>query len=538
MGRFWKKVLTRGHGLAIVALILGLGACTVAGKSEPVTLTDVTAELGRRGLRGLPALDYLGLSRQTTVAELTELRATDFVEVEGYGLVIGLREKGSSAPPEPMRSELKKELARQGYDRDIIPDMLESLDTAWVRVWGRIPPAAPKGSSFDCFVEAGSPSVDLTGGYLLRANLYWGLTEAEGYVDVKATAQGPVGAGGFDYKAVHSGRGIVHQGVILGGGTVLDTRVLYLNLKEPNPKFALGLTLLINSRFSARAAVVSEQQIMLGVPPQYLDDWKRFTQVVDKRASWMLDEEGRYGMLDEIYKTLIHAEGDEVSEVALYLEAIGPPAADHLRAALRLPDREVRYQAAKVLAFSRDQSASEALYEFATTGTPARRVEATRLLGKTGGASSVPLLARLLASEIYQVRWEAMQALQALKDETYIRVDEMRHFQLLAVRGEIEQVILVNQRGLPKIMLFGENISVIPPATVEVRGGLVNLLFEKDGATAYFWQGKERKKLELSLRVRDIVKLLVTLNLNFYDIVQVLEDLSKAGALRAQVVSI
>jgi len=538
MGKFWHRTLVKGFQVSLAILILGLGACATIEKPEPTSLADATRELGRTGLQGLAALDHLGLARESAVAQMVELKAADFIEVEGYGLVIGLMDKGSPAPPEPLRGELSKELIRLDYDREIVPVMLESLDTAVVRVWGRIPPAAPEGLLFDCFVEALSPSVDLTGGYLLKTNLAWGLKEAGGYVQTKATAVGPVGAGGFDYKAVRSGSGIVHQGVILGGGTVSDTRILYLHLKEPDSNLAVGLTLLINSRFPYRAAALSDQEIMLGVPPEYLDDWKHFTAVVGKRAPWMLDEEGLSGMLDKIYEAFIDAGGDEVKQIALFLEAIGSPAAGHLRAALRLPDREVRYQAAKALAFIRDQSANEVLFEFASSAAPARRVEATRLLGKVGGASSIPLLARLLESNSYQVRWEAMQALEALNDKTYIRAYKMRHLKLLAVRSEIEEVILVNQEGLPTIMLFGENIQVTPPAAVEVREGRVNLLFEEDAATVYFWKGAERKKLKLSLRVEDMVDLLLTLELSFYDIVKVLEDLSNAGALKAQVVFI
>lgn len=538
MGKFWHRTLVKGFQVSLAILILGLGACATIEKPEPISLADVTVELGRKGLRGLAALDHLGLARESTVAQMAELRATDFIEIEGYGLVIGLVDKGSPAPPEPLRGELSKELIRKDYGREIVPVMLESLDTAVVRVWSRIPPAAPEGLSFDCLVEAISPSVDLTGGYLLKTNLAWGPKEAGGYVDAKATAVGPVGAGGFDYKAVRSGSGNVHQGVILGGGTVSDTRIFYLHLKKPDPNLAVGLSLLINSRFPRRVAALSDQEIMLGVPPEYLDDWKRFTEVVGKRAPWMLDEEGLSGMLDEIYEAFIDAGGDEVEQIALLLEAIGPPAADHLRAALRLPHREVRYQAAKALAFIRDQSANEVLFEFASSAAPARRVEATRLLGRVGGASSIPLLARLLESNSYQVRWEAMQALEALNDKTHIRADKMRHFKLLAVRSEIEEVILVNQEGLPTIMLFGENIQVTPPAALEVKEGEVNLLFEEDAATAYFWKGGERKKLKLSLRVEDMMNLLLTLELSFYDIVKVLEDLSNAGALKAQVVFI
>ena len=536
MGKFWDRALAKGLGLALAILILGLGACALPEKPEPTSLADVTAELGRRGLRGLAALDYLGLARERTVAEMAELGPTDFIEVEGYGLVRGLVDKGSPAPPEPWRRELRKKLIRQGYGSEIVPLMMESLDTALVRVWGRLPPALIEGSSFDCFVQAVSPSVDLTGGYLLKTDLAWGLKEAGGYMETKAIAEGPVGAGGFDYEAVRLGRGNVHQGVILGGATVTDTRILYLRLKEEDPNLAVGLSVLINSRFLGRAAVLSNQQIFLGVPPEYLDDWKHFVEVVGKRASWMLDQEGLSGRLDEIYQALVNAEGDEVKQKALLLEAIGPPAADHLRAALNCPNTEVRYQAAKALAFSRDQSANEVLFEFASSASPGRRVQATRLLGKMGGASSIPLLARLLESNSYQVRWEAMGALEALKDEVYIWVHKMRYFELLAVRSETEEVILVSQKGLPKIMLFGENIQVTPPASAAAKK--VNLLFEEDGATVYFWRGSERKKLKLSLKVKDMVDLLVTLNLSFYDIVKVLEDLSEAGTLKAQVVFI
>jgi len=198
----------------------------------------------------------------------------------------------------------------------------------------------------------------------------------------------------------------------------------------------------------------------------------------------------------------------------------------------------VRYQAAKALAFSRDQSANEVLFEFASSASPGRRVQATRLLGKMGGASSIPLLARLLESNSYQVRWEAMGALEALKDEVYIWVHKMRYFELLAVRSETEEVILVSQKGLPKIMLFGENMKITPPATAAAR--MVNLLFEEDGTTFYFWRGSERKKYKLeSLKVKDTVEfLMVNLGLSFFDIGRVLEDLSKAGALKAQVVFI
>ena len=96
-----------------------------------------------------------------TIAQVATLAGGGYQVAQGYGLVVGLADKGSSEAPQAVRRALAAEMARHGIGStsagldDLKPDrLIDDKDTAVVIVRAEIPAGAPKGTRVDAFVQA------------------------------------------------------------------------------------------------------------------------------------------------------------------------------------------------------------------------------------------------------------------------------------------------------------------------------------------------------------------------------------------------
>ncbi len=229
------------------------------------------------------ASDSLSLAIKDTIAQKAFVEGLRRMRVMGYGLVVGLGDRGSSDCPRAVRDKLLKELHRRPEfhragtsDNPITPSMMiEDPDTAVVLVQGEIPAGAPSGTSFDLSVSAvpGTQTTSLRSGYLYHCDLtVYRMLSAEAGIPGKvlARAEGPVFLNPFSDKPDAATRSNERSGMILGGGTVTTDRRLRLVLAQPSYGTARSLAAAINNRFPGRtktADPISPSYIPLTPPP-------------------------------------------------------------------------------------------------------------------------------------------------------------------------------------------------------------------------------------------------------------------------------
>jgi hypothetical protein len=165
--------------------------------------------------------------------------------------------------------------------------MLRDKDTAVVIVQGRIPPAAPAGTHFDLHVEVlpGSQAISLDGGTLMSCDLQLALTAA--VTDLTATktwaiARGELVLNSFETdKPSDDDAARLRMGTIPGGGTVTQSRPVYLELRQPDYRIASMIEKQINQRLAGVggkkvAAAIYPSMVRIDIPKDQRDNYVRF----------------------------------------------------------------------------------------------------------------------------------------------------------------------------------------------------------------------------------------------------------------------
>jgi flagellar basal body P-ring protein FlgI len=146
------------------------------------------------------------------VSSFAEVAASTPLPVQGYGIVAGLAGTGSAQCPPQIRNYLRQYiLAQLPKDSLVTADqLLDSPNTAAVKIDGVMPPMASKGDIFDLRITPvpGTQTTSFAGGRLYTANLQFGRIS-------KAVAKGQ-GSVFLDLLGTPN----LTTGYVLGGGTV------------------------------------------------------------------------------------------------------------------------------------------------------------------------------------------------------------------------------------------------------------------------------------------------------------------------------
>ena len=181
-----------------------------------------------------------------------EVTAFSPVPVQGYGLVAGLEGTGSTQCPPQIRSYLRQYiLAKLPSNSSLSPDqMLDSPNTAVVKISGVMPAAATKGEKFDLQITPvpGTKTTSLAGGRLYTANLMF----AAG-TKIVATAQGPVFLDTL-------GNPLPTAGYVLGGGSANESYDLALALYNPDFKMANSIRNRLSEQFGDSTIVTASRR--------------------------------------------------------------------------------------------------------------------------------------------------------------------------------------------------------------------------------------------------------------------------------------
>lgn len=516
--------------IRIVPLFLMLGGCSYLpfGKLSAEKLNQVTFEAKAIPLVGDFAVPH-GLHP---------------VNIEGIGLVTGLRGQGGDPRPSAYRQSLLSEMRARGVSDP--ETVLASRDTALVVVRGVLPPGIQAGDRFD--VEVRVPAQDevssLRGGWLLETELREYALVGDGQLrsgHVLGRASGPIMTDPFAHAKNDSV--LTARGWILGGGVSKISRPLLLVLRPQHQSVANSARIeaAINRRFHVYdrgnklgvAKAKTDEYLEIRIHPRYRNNIPRYARVlcaVALRDSETIRQE-RIAQLEAQLQNPAQA-----ADAALQLEAIGRQTIPVLRKFLQHPDVGVRFCAAEALAYLDDNEAAKPLAQIARD-EPAFRALALAALSAMDDAVAAQELIELLDSPSAETRYGAFRALTAMPLRHPLAQGEVLNdqFRLHVLDTKGPPMVHIARSRQAEIVLFGRNQRLRGPVSLEA-GKDILVVCRKPGevTVSRFAVGEPDQRRTVSDRLEEIIRAIAELGGTYPDVVQALQEAQAAGALEGR----
>lgn len=411
-----------------------------------------------------------------TIRSVCDLAGYEGIRVTGFSLVWGLKETGSAECPPDIRNALikhirvlkasgKKYLSGK-YAKMSAEELINSTDTAVVRVTGTVPAGAPMGTQFDVSVSIpfATQTTSLEGGMLLPTDLRRVTSGIPG--SKVAIAGGPIF---IDPLPIYS-EGEVKKadprfGVVLGGGRSDYNRQIKLVLYEPDSRTARVVEDRINSRFPTNsefhkvAVALDREYMMINIPDEWRKDYNHFIKIILKLY---LNNDAAF------QEQKLHELGDMASnpdadfeEITLAWEAIGKGALPYLKGLCEDIKTPKAYYAAKTILNMGDLSIIKVLSNIARDENHPCRLKAAAALGD---AVDDPMaswtLAGLLNSVNDNMRLLAYDALRA-GGHVYVNSEKIvGGFYLDTVKSSSRNMICAWAALEPRMVIMGEGIKL------------------------------------------------------------------------------
>lgn len=549
--------------LILICLVVGCqdrGAMTAAQKEKELEEKKAQAE-------------QKALSEQTAPLEGT-IGAATYVEgmrtmfVQGYGLVMGLSGTGSSECPQQLREQMMNTIAKYQHlygekgGRSSIQAgaILDSRDTAIVRVSGFIPAGASKGDRFDLVVEAlaNTGTTSLEGGRLFSTELRIyseGVLEQNNTSRILADGSGAIFINPFEKKQKRGSLLLKRKGYVLNGGVSSEDRRLHLILYQPSYGTSRSIEQKINSFFGPppedplwqTARATGPDRIELHIPRQYRDQLDYFLGLI----------RNMYIRSDPTYiETRANELTRQVSDPTANTEAISYAWEVMGRSMLSLiqplyvnPNRQTAFYAARAGAMMGDTVAMEQIGKEAMDPKSPYRKKAINTLGFCNSLVARRFLRKLTDDKDISIRILAYEGLSKQEDGSidrrFVGADNMI---LDVLHGRSMPLIYATRSGQPKVVLFGD-IKIDPPVFYCHPDDSITISANADDKTVYLIRksasGQSSGRIAAGLDLPPLIGFMgndavmvdgrVTgLDLPYSHIVAILNQLCKDGAIRAR----
>ncbi len=495
------------------------------------------------------------------IGAMATLRGDEYLLVSGYGIVVGLDGTGSSDAPPGVRASMERMMTTRGVGRETYgmgwttpARMLDDRDTAIVVVQAALPPGAPEGASFDVLVSAlpGSATTSLEGGRLWEADLRAGPPRVGGAdTPVIARASGELFINPFADPAASGADAINRRsGRILGGGTVVQGRDLFLALNAPSHARARSVAAAVNNKFprgpedkDKTAVGLNEEIIEINVPKRYANRADEFVPLLlATRADPLFPDEWA-----RRYSRALKSRFDLATPLSWRLEALGEVAIPFLRDLYAISDSIPRLAALRAGARLGDPLSAPHLIDMASSGPSNVRAKAIELLGELPSDPGVNVgLRELLDAPEIEIRVAAYEALAARGDPVLDRKVVADRF-LMDVLPAAEPTVYISQQEQPRIVIFGSGLSVKRP--VIASGWSDRLMVAADSPTdplrLYYLDHRTRESVTHTVpsELPDLIEFLAHeqtpeqpapgLNFTYSAVVGALHELWKADAFEA-----
>lgn len=480
----WLRAAARLAGFAAAAVAL---VASVSCSEMMVERADANIQKAavKRDTAKVESTDIDPIMRGTVASE-TGLVGFEPIVVRGYGVVVGLRDTGSRQMPSDVRAFLTQELSKRGFGSGApgAPKMspqqlLNSSDTAVVIVEGVIPPGAPKGSKFDVRVTVapGTSTVSLEGGRLLIADL------RPGPLFTGSKQPFPIGEGAgsivinpfVEPNATQRDSINRTSGRVLDGGLVNRDMKLKLRLHTPSHSRAETIQNTINTYFPRETKQKEEtahgrsaDTIDLSVPPSFAKRTAEFAELI-RHTPLSVDNPEQTAMA--IRRALLANPG-AAGAASWRWQALGKRSLPMIQDLYEYPEEQPRFAALNTGAKLNDMLAVQPLMQMARTSDSITfRSDAIKLLGRMGVNAEIELgLRELLDDKDVEIRLAAFEALDKRRDPHIVGIEMGRKFILNIVPSKY-RMIYVAQSGQPRIVIFGEDLTVKRPMTLFTWGG-------------------------------------------------------------------
>ncbi len=424
-----------------------------------------------------------------TIGSMTLYEGIAPLRVRGVGLVVGLGTNGSTDCPRTTYDALVQSMYKQHSftssvvgSKSISPErLINDKDTAVVLVQGEVPAAAVAGDRFDISVKAwpGTQTKSLRGGrlYTVDLEIFRQVSPRRSISGQRvAKAAGPVFINPFvdDHAATKSNE---LQGIILGGGLVIQDRRVRLVLIEPSYQWATRIQDRIND-FSPNAKKIARAEtpsyVSLRIPPEYRGDAGHYLSLVQ---SLYLFRDPRLGTARaKVLATEIRNPASPHAKIALALEGLGRYALPVLDPLYDHPKDYVSFYAAVAGLRLGDHIAGDAMIRHAEDADGRYRMRAVRALGETQGMGQATIvLRRLLDDADPRIQTAAYEELIQRRDVTIeSQAIGGYNFHLDVIPTERPAFVYVKRRTERRIALFGNHLAIKPPVLYRSPdGGLI-----------------------------------------------------------------
>ena len=519
------------HIIRCLGVIVSITVVFLSGCEEPSGKVEL----------GVPAPE---VNLGATIGSLVEVFSIDTIGVEGYGLVDRLNGTGSSECPPSIRTYLTQYILKYLPDYDV-DEYINSLDTAVVRIEGRMPISAAK-QYFDVRVSAlpGTQTTSLEGGWLYGADL----KEAGNFgMMVKSLAKAK---GAVYIDRLGDSTGDQRSGYILAGGQVLDTYKINLVLRRPDYQTANLIRNKLNERFgSGTAKAISADRVELVVPPEYVEQRERFISIV--KSIYLMDsEELQNKRISTFIRKLAVSPEKQHSEIML--ESIGNASLGKLSALLNSSGEEIRFRAGRCMLNLGSDKGLEVLREIAVDSSSSYRLDALEAITAAAGRNDATSIARNLLKEgDFDIRLAAYEQLRRLEDIAIRQRSIARSFYLEEIVQSKNKSIFVSRSGQPRIVLFGVPIYCRESVFIQSSDGSITINAPAGQEYVSIIRRHPRRpnviaKLESGFRLGDIIRTLceepvrreggghVGLSVPYSEAIALLQQMVEKGAVDAE----
>jgi len=526
----WRSITILFAAISFIAL---LGGCGSQDRPETSPSEDMGAD---------------GLGR--TIGSLTEVLSFETIPVEGYGIVTGLHGKGCSETPAELRRYFHQYiLGRLPRGQHNVSDLLNSKDTAVVRIRGRIPPQATRGQSFDITVStlSNSQATSIQGGWLLEAEL-----TAEGTLGRTLGGGGPVLArakGPVYIDQTEAMNAELTRGHILGGGSSAREFNARISLVQPDFRTSAMIRNRINERFgSETASALSANLLEISTPPRYHNRKERFISLI--RAMYLTESEELIDRRIEHHTAKLGSESSKYQH-ELALEAIGTQSLEELGKLLDSSNKEVRFSAARAMLYLGDDDALEVLKQLAIDKQSPYRVESLQVIRNGARRNdAINVCRELLEEEDFQVRLQAYKLLVEV-DDTLINQRRIGGIHIDIINESGEKAIYASRSGEQRIAIFSAPIECKEEVFIRTEDG--DLTINATAGDEDVWLIREHPRrtgpaarLRSSRDITDIIETLAAravtesahqrsgLNVSYGHLVELLSLMAEKGAIDAR----
>lgn len=545
------------------------------------------------------------------LASQSTIRGLEPTRISGLGFVVGLNGTGGGVLNDRIAFHMEREMGLMGVGQGAFDGtpfegmsprrLLQSKDTAVVLVTAVIPPGAPARAKFDVYVQALN-ATSLEGGRLYTTDLRLGAAMAFGGPQMSkiGEARGNIFINPFAEPGEVETVVTKTIGRILNGGVVTQSQRLQVLLDNPSHSRARQVVSAINSRFPERpgddgpiARGRDERSIEVDVPRNYMDNSGEFVKIL---AHIQIDQSMPH-VYARRYVDALKNEPYLAEELSWSLHALGDVSLPFLRELYEDGEMIPRLAALRTGARLGDPRAAPHLISIARTGADAIRADAIRLLARVDGGPTVDeALKGLLGESSLPIRVAAYEALAKRAEQNRFRSlveyeryrDTPMSMRMTASRlreaaaqslpaGTIYSVsrvpmygkfmldrvpagdplIYVTQQGVPRIVLFGENLSVRTPVFMSAWSDRLMLLGDSENENPRLYykaipgrgirigaaQFTPMHQTEIERGVPDLIDFLtrewspdqqlVGLGMTYSEVVGALHEFYKAGALNA-----